>query len=56
MGDAPLNIVSNDYRANGEVPIRASGRYVQPEIRLAAGTEWSAVQGFELEASAGERL
>jgi hypothetical protein len=56
MGDAPLNIVSNDYRTNGEVPIRASGRYVQPEITLAAGTEWSAVQGFELEASAGERL
>jgi hypothetical protein len=55
MGDSPLNIVSNDYRDNGEVPIRASGRYVQPEIILAADSEWSSCQGLELEASAGGR-
>jgi hypothetical protein len=24
-GDAPTNVVSMDYRSNGEVPIRASG-------------------------------
>jgi hypothetical protein len=56
MGDSPLNVVSTDYRDNGEVPIRASGKYLQPEITLGAGTEWNSVQGFELEASAGGRL
>jgi hypothetical protein len=53
MGDSPVNIVSMDYRTNGEVPIRASGRYLQPEITLPAATEWTSVQGFELEASPG---
>jgi hypothetical protein len=56
MGDAPTNIVSNDFRANGEVPIRASGRYLQPEIILAAGTSWNSVQGFDLESTAGGRM
>jgi hypothetical protein len=55
MGDAPVNVVSSDFRTNGEVPIRASGRYVQPEIILAAGSSWTSVQGFELEATAGGR-
>jgi hypothetical protein len=56
MGDSPNNVVSNDYRTNGEVPIRASGKYLQPEVTLGAGTEWSSVQGFELEAAAGGRM
>jgi hypothetical protein len=56
MGDSALNVISTDFRGNGEVPIRASGRFVQPEIVLAAGSDWSSVQGFELEATAGGRL
>lgn len=55
MGSPPVNVVSNDFRANGETPIRASGRYIQPEITLAAGSAWSSVQGFELETAAGGR-
>ena len=55
MGDSATNIVSTDYRDNGEVPIRASGRYLQPEITLSTGTEWTSVQQFELEAAAGGR-
>lgn len=55
MGDSATNVVSSDLRTNGEVPIRASGRYVQPEITLAAASEWSSVQGLELEATAGGR-
>jgi hypothetical protein len=55
MGDAPLNVVSTDYRLNGEVPIRASGRFIQAEITLPAGSDWSAIQGFDLEATAGGR-
>jgi hypothetical protein len=55
MGDAPLNVVSSDYRSNGEVPIRASGRFIQAEITLPAGSAWSSIQGFDLEATAGGR-
>jgi hypothetical protein len=56
MGDSPLNIVSSDFRSNGEVPIRASGKYLQPEVILPAASEWASIQGFELEATAGGRL
>lgn len=56
MGDDPLNIVSTDFRSNGEVPIRASGRYLQPEITLGADALWSSVQAFDLEATAGGRM
>jgi len=55
MGDSAINTVSTDFRDNGEVPIRASGRYIQPEFVLATGSTWSSVQGFELEASQGGR-
>jgi hypothetical protein len=55
MGDSPANVVSTDFRANGEVPIRASARYIQPEVTLGASTVWSSVQGLELEATAGGR-
>ena len=55
MADAPVNVVSIDFRENGEVPIRASGRYLQPEVTLGASTVWSSIQGLDLEASAGGR-
>ena len=55
MGDSATNVVSTDFRDNGEVPIRGSGRYIQPEFTLAAGSTWSSVQAFELEASPGGR-
>jgi hypothetical protein len=55
MGDAPLNVTSIDFRDNGEVPIRASGRYIQPEVILASGSSWSSVQGFDMEAAPGGR-
>jgi hypothetical protein len=56
MGDSATNIVSTDYRDNGEVPIRASGRYLQPEWIQPAGSEWSSLQGLELEAAPGGRM
>jgi len=55
MGDAATNVVSLDYRNNGEVPIRASGRYLQPEVILASGAVWSSIQGLDIEASSGGR-
>jgi len=55
MGASPTNTVSMDFRDNGEVPIRASGRYIQPEVTLASGATWSSIQGLDLEAGPGGR-
>jgi hypothetical protein len=55
MSDTPINVVSMDFRNNGEIPIRASGRYLQSEVILASGADWSSVQGFDMEASPGGR-
>jgi hypothetical protein len=35
------------------MPIRASGRYFQPEIVMAEGAVWSFVSALDLEATAG---
>jgi hypothetical protein len=56
MGDAPVNVTSNDLRDNGEIPIRASGRFVQPEVIYPASTSWSSIQGFDIETTPGGRL
>ena len=46
LADSPVNVVSSDLRANGDVPIRSSGRYVQPQITLANGAVWDFIQGL----------
>jgi hypothetical protein len=56
MGDAASNVTSQDFRDNGEVPIRASARYIQPEISFSADAIWSSIQGFEMEATPGGRM
>lgn len=56
MGDTPINTVSSDFRSNGYLPIRCSGKYVQPEVILSSAVQWTSVQGLDLEASAGGRL
>lgn len=35
-------------QASGDVPIRASGRYLTPTIAVAAGTSWTHAKGYEL--------
>lgn len=55
MGDSPVNVTSADLRANGEIPIRASGRFIQAEVIYPATATWSSVQGFDYEAAAGGR-
>jgi hypothetical protein len=56
LGDAPTSVVSADLRDSGDVPIRATGQYVQPQVTLAAGTTWTHAQGLKLEGSPGGRL
>lgn len=56
MGDAATSVVSSELRGNGDVPIRASGRYLQPEIRLDTGAVWTSIQALDFEATPGGRL
>jgi len=56
LGDSPVSVSSQDYRNNGELPIRCSGRYLQPEITILGTTPWSSVQGVDLAVSGGEAM
>lgn len=56
LGDAQTSTTSTDIRDNGDMPIRCHGRYVQPQITIAAGTGWSFIEGVSVEATAGGRL
>ncbi len=55
LGDAQSEAQAILTRNNGDIPIRASGRYIQPEITWAAGTAWTYAQTIDLEATAGGR-
>lgn len=49
------NIVSTaTMRSNGKLPMRANGRYNTLAITIPAGTDWSYVQGCEIEFEAGD--
>ncbi len=56
LADMPVNTVAVSLRDNGDVPIRSSGRYLQPQITLGAASVWTYLQGFDMEARAGGRL
>lgn len=53
LGDTEKNSSGGLIRASGHVPVRANGRYTSPKIDIAAGTEWTYLQGIELEFGAG---
>lgn len=56
LGDTPVQYTGNSIRNNGDMPIRASGRYAQTELVFAAETEWTFVNAFEfVQAAAGTR-
>jgi len=44
---------STDLRDNGDIAIRAEGRFIQPTLVFAEGAEWSAVRGVDLVAAPG---
>jgi hypothetical protein len=56
LGDAQTRFSTSDLRANGDLPLLASGRYIQPSIIVSAGASWTYMLGIDLEASPGGRL
>lgn len=47
LGD-PTGLVSrSELMPSGDVPVRASGRYISTVLSVAAGTDWRFVQGIE---------
>ena len=56
MGDSDTTAVSGAVRTNGDAPVRARGRYMQPSFVFAEGADWSFANGFEIvQAAAGAR-
>lgn len=53
MGDADNIKTSTNLRVSGVMPIRAAGRYMTTTLEIAASTDWSYVQGLEIEVAAG---
>jgi hypothetical protein len=56
LGNTQDRTQSTDLRANGDMPIRCYGRYVQPQVDIAAATDWTYVNGLDVAATAGGRL
>lgn len=53
LGDAATVYQSNSIRGNGDMPIRASGRYVQPRLIFQEDATWSYLNGFDFVQAAG---
>lgn len=52
-GDAHVQETSGAMQHSGRVPIRATGRFVELEVDIAAGTDWSFIAGFDIEGEPG---
>ncbi len=48
LAGSATNYSSSTLQASGDMPIRASGRYLRPTFAIAAGTTWTHARGFEL--------
>ena len=48
LAGTPTDYVSSTLQPSGDMPIRASGRYLRPTIEIAAGAEWNHAKGYEL--------
>lgn len=53
LGDTESNSSGGVIRASGHVSVRANGRYTAAKVEIDAGTDWSYLQGIELEFGAG---
>lgn len=53
LGDAQTVTSSGTIRPNGDVPVRASGRYIQANIAFAAGTDWAFANAIDFIAAGG---
>jgi hypothetical protein len=56
LSGTQISTSSTDLRGNGDMPIRCRGRYVQPQITIAGGSDWSFVEGFDLVGASGGSL
>jgi hypothetical protein len=54
VGDAESVTSAASMRSNGKLPIRANGRYNNLTVTIPAGTDWSFIQGCEIEFEAGD--
>jgi hypothetical protein len=48
VGDAENSVSAASMRANGEMPVRANGRFFRAEVTIPAGSSWSYLQGLEM--------
>ncbi|HSE58224.1 MAG TPA: hypothetical protein VLA99_05940 [Nitrospiraceae bacterium] len=55
LADSQTTFEASTVRANGDTPIRARGRYIQPELAFNASAAWNYVQGFDVYGVAGGR-
>lgn len=53
LAGTPTNYAGGTMQASGDIPIRASGRYLRPTFNIAAGAEWKHAKGYELVAVPG---
>jgi hypothetical protein len=53
-GDAENIRSASTMRSNGKLPIRANGRYNTLKVTIPPATDWSYIQGCELEFEAGD--
>lgn len=53
LSDAGTAYSTTTLQASGDMPLRASGRYLRPSFAIAAGTAWTHAKGFEAIATRG---
>lgn len=53
LAGSATNYASSTIQASGDMPIRASGRYLRATIAVAAGTAWTHAKGYDLQGRPG---
>jgi hypothetical protein len=55
LGDTLPAVDYTHLTASGDMPVRESGRYIRPTVKIAEDTTWTYCQGIEIEAMRGGR-
>lgn len=56
LSDPLTRVSTSDLRPNGDMPVLARGRFLQPEIVTTADMDWRYLLGLDIEGTAGGRL
>lgn len=56
LADAQTSFATTELRNNGDYPLIARGRFMQPDIAINDVGSWSYIQGIDIEARPGGRL